>query len=87
VTVDAYRACFAGPTGHLPECQTRDAPMHSFRNVSDIRIEPGGTRRLDALSAGLPRNKRGSQSSCKGRALAGSCYDACSPRLQDAANQ
>lgn len=32
--------------------------MHSFRTVSDIRIEPGGTARLDAHVAGLPRNKR-----------------------------
>lgn len=32
--------------------------MHSFRTVSDIRIEPGGTARLDAHAAGLPRNKR-----------------------------
>ncbi|WP_298913997.1 iron-containing alcohol dehydrogenase [uncultured Algimonas sp.] len=32
--------------------------MHSFRTVSDIRIEPGGTARLDAHVKGLPRNKR-----------------------------
>ena len=32
--------------------------MHSFKTVSDIRIEPGGTAKLDAHVAGLPRNKR-----------------------------
>ncbi|MEM9599984.1 MAG: iron-containing alcohol dehydrogenase [Pseudomonadota bacterium] len=32
--------------------------MHSFKTVSDIRIEPGGTARLDAHIVGLPRNKR-----------------------------
>ena len=32
--------------------------MHSFRTVSDIRIERGGTARLDAHVADLPRNKR-----------------------------
>ncbi|MGB6229509.1 MAG: iron-containing alcohol dehydrogenase [Litorimonas sp.] len=32
--------------------------MHSFRTVSDIRIEPGGTARLDAHVSGLPRNTR-----------------------------
>lgn len=32
--------------------------MHSFKTVSDIRIEPGGTAKLDAHIDGLPRNKR-----------------------------
>jgi alcohol dehydrogenase len=32
--------------------------MHTFRTVSDIRIEPGGTARLDAHVADLPTNKR-----------------------------
>lgn len=32
--------------------------MQSFKTVSDIRIEPGGTARLDAHVAGLSRNKR-----------------------------
>ncbi len=32
--------------------------MHTFRTVSDIRIEPGGTSRLDAHVSGLPSNKR-----------------------------
>lgn len=32
--------------------------MHSFKTVADIRIEPGGTARLDAHVAGLPRNKK-----------------------------
>ncbi len=32
--------------------------MHSFKTVSDIRIEPGGTARLDAHVADLPTNKR-----------------------------
>lgn len=32
--------------------------MHSFKTVSDIRIEPGGTAKLDAHVSGLPRNKR-----------------------------
>lgn len=32
--------------------------MQSFKTVSDIRIEAGGTARLDAHVAGLPRNKR-----------------------------
>jgi alcohol dehydrogenase len=32
--------------------------MQSFKTVSDIRIEPGGTARLDAHVVGLSRNKR-----------------------------
>lgn len=32
--------------------------MHSFKTVSDIRIEPGGTAKLDAHVKGLPHNKR-----------------------------
>jgi alcohol dehydrogenase len=32
--------------------------MHSFRTVSDIRIEPGGTSKLDHYVSGLARNKR-----------------------------
>lgn len=32
--------------------------MHSFKTVSDIRIEAGGATKLDAHVAGLPRNKR-----------------------------
>lgn len=32
--------------------------MHSFKTVSDIRIEPSGTARLDAHVAGLSRNKK-----------------------------
>ncbi|GLQ21343.1 iron-containing alcohol dehydrogenase [Algimonas porphyrae] len=32
--------------------------MHRFKTVSDIRIEPGGTSRLDAHVRDLPRNKR-----------------------------
>ncbi|MEM7730312.1 MAG: iron-containing alcohol dehydrogenase [Pseudomonadota bacterium] len=32
--------------------------MHSFKTVSDIRIESGGATRLDAHVAGLSRNKR-----------------------------
>ena len=32
--------------------------MHSFQTVSDIRIDPGGTAKLDHYIEGLPRNKR-----------------------------
>jgi len=32
--------------------------MHSFQTVADIRIEPGGTQRLDYYVDGLCRNKR-----------------------------
>lgn len=32
--------------------------MHSFQTVSDIRIAPGGTAKLDHYVEGLPRNKR-----------------------------
>jgi len=32
--------------------------MHSFKTVADIRIEAGGTAKLDAHVTGLPRNKK-----------------------------
>lgn len=32
--------------------------MHSFKTVSDIRIEPGGTAKLDAHVQGLARNRK-----------------------------
>lgn len=60
--------------------------MHSFRTVSDIRIEPGGTTRLDAHVAGLPRNKRIAIVTDKGVRSLG-LLDAGLAALQDAGYQ
>lgn len=60
--------------------------MHSFRTVSDIRIEPGGTARLDAHVAGLPRNKRIAIVTDKGVRSLG-LLDAGLAALQDAGYQ
>lgn len=32
--------------------------MHTFKTVSDIRIAPGGARKLDMFVDGLSANKR-----------------------------
>lgn len=60
--------------------------MHSFRTVSDIRIEPGGTARLDAHVEGLPRNKRIAIVTDKGVRSLG-LLDAGLAALQDAGYQ
>lgn len=60
--------------------------MHSFRTVSDIRIEPGGTARLDAHVADLPRNKRIAIVTDKGVRSLG-LLDAGLAALQDAGYQ
>lgn len=60
--------------------------MHSFKTVSDIRIEPGGTARLDAHVAGLSRNKRIAIITDKGVRSLG-LMDAGIASLQDAGYQ
>lgn len=57
--------------------------MHSFKTVSDIRIEPGGTARLDTHAKGLSRNKRVAIVTDKGVRSLG-LMDAGLAALQDA---
>lgn len=60
--------------------------MHSFKTVSDIRIGPGGTARLDAHVTGLSRNKRIAIITDKGVRSLG-LMDAGIASLQDAGYQ